>query len=117
MSQKLQVNCDQCGEIKKESNGWFKIQCHDNISFTIVHWGTGIAGDQDICSQQCATRALQEFMSPAKAASGLTFSELEDRNSLHPQNAHYQRLDQEPTDQEHRQTTVFPQLTVWENKK
>lgn len=66
MSQITETICDQCGEKKGKSNHWFSLFTGE-IEYRLLRERNHAGNDiKDICSQQCATRALQEFMSPDK---------------------------------------------------
>lgn len=66
--------CDMCGRKKGESNHWLKVFSNEEIfvisgdlTFNLDHIddNSGKATDlpgKDICSQECATKCLSEFM-------------------------------------------------------
>lgn len=67
MSQQVQIVCDYCGEVKKESNHWFKIFLNsDQDCLVIYKYDPKISPDdkkvtKDACGSQCVQKAVEEF--------------------------------------------------------
>lgn len=62
MSQRTETICDQCGARKGETNHWWK--CESGSDWITVSKNNGKSQvGQDMCSEQCVTRALSEFLS------------------------------------------------------
>lgn len=67
MSQKVQVVCDYCGEVKKEANHWFKIGFRDD-SITVRSkepMPTDNRVFADACGHACVQMAVEEFLNKA----------------------------------------------------
>lgn len=71
MSREERIVCDQCGAVKKETNHWYSADVSTSGLFLLGPAGSGNngaqnVGVQDICGQQCAISALNNFLQHGK---------------------------------------------------
>jgi hypothetical protein len=59
--------CDYCGKIKGESNHWWlRVTYGPGQAFIVDEWSAQLADQgnvEHICSQECASKALSQWMS------------------------------------------------------
>lgn len=58
--------CDQCDRVKGEANGWWLIDKNQIGMFVLRPWDKDLATTEryyHICSENCAAKALSQFMS------------------------------------------------------
>ena len=63
------IRCDECGEIKKEVNHWFKAWTSSGVDdMGIVMFSPWIEKSigLDLCGQECVTKVLQRWMATEK---------------------------------------------------
>jgi len=61
------VICDGCGQVKGSGNHWFFIFMEDDNEFVIAKWGEPKEScEKHVCSDQCAVKFLQQWLSSQK---------------------------------------------------
>lgn len=66
MSREERITCDQCGAVKKETNHWYYADVSTGGLFLLGPFEKDSNGAQDICGQQCAIAALNQFLQTGK---------------------------------------------------
>lgn len=71
-----EIICDQCGARKGKTNHWWRLNLTNG--FFLYQHEKSSDNCKDICGENCATRALQDFMSPQITKDWLTNEEVEE---------------------------------------